>query len=134
MAKPIYTRAPYTRTTSPVSPLKGYLDKEHAHIQAAIPPQMIRTVTDDDTAGVTDQTILVDATSAAITETVPAASRAKAFVVTVKKIDASGHAVTVETADGSLIDGAASVSLSAQWDAVTIQSNGIAYYVIGEVS
>lgn len=62
--------------------------------------------------------ILVDATSGAVTVSLsdPALARPGDEAL-VKKIDASGNAVTVDSVSGN-IDGAATQSLSSQWDAL----------------
>lgn len=64
-----------------------------------------------------------DATSATVVMTVPPAEAHKGKSFSFKKIDASVNEVQVTPSDGT-VDGAASVSLTSQWDAVTITSDG----------
>lgn len=64
-----------------------------------------------------DHTILADATDAAQTINLPAFSHGR--IIVVKKIDSSANAVTVDSPD--LLDGAASVVLRNQNQAVTLQ-------------
>jgi hypothetical protein len=66
----------------------------------------------------------VDATDAAITITLPLAENQIARDYTIKKVDAGANAVTVQASGSDLIDGATSVTLSAQYDSVTVKSNG----------
>lgn len=69
--------------------------------------------------------IAVDATSAPITVSLLAAATAgDGFVVTVKKVDSSTNAVTVDPNSSETIDGAATVSLTEQWQGVTVRSDG----------
>lgn len=72
--------------------------------------------------------VLADATSAAFTVTLPPANPYAGVAFTVKKTDASANAVTVDGAE--TIDGAANYALAAQYDAVTVISNGTAWHVI----
>jgi len=43
---------------------------------------------------------------------------------TIKKTDASANAVTVDGNGAETIDGSTTVSLAAQWDFITVVSNG----------
>lgn len=67
---------------------------------------------------------LVDATGGAVTITLPTAAGKPGRTYTVKKIDASANAVTVDGDGSETIDGAANVSLAAQWDSVRLFSDG----------
>jgi hypothetical protein len=82
----------------------------------------------------TDEVILADASSAAITVTLPTPADAYAgFTVTVKKTDSSGNAVTVKTATGydiDGVDGATGQAISSQYDSLTVVCDGSDYWVI----
>lgn len=71
--------------------------------------------------------VLVNATSGAITITLPAPSSGKTLFI--KKTDSSANAVTISAPSGT-IDGAASKSLSGQYDALTIVSDGTNFFII----
>ena len=73
--------------------------------------------------------VLCDATAGAFTVTLPAAASSTNVRVTIKKTDVSANAVTVDGNAAETIDGAATFSLPAQWDAVTISCNGTAWFV-----
>lgn len=90
----------------------------------------IRTVTAAYTAQRHDHTILVDATSAAVTVTLPPAELVKGKVLVVKKIDSSVNAVTIDGYSSETIDGATTMALSTQWNSTMIQSNATAWYVL----
>lgn len=90
----------------------------------------IRTVTAAPTISTSDSTVLCDATSAAFSVVLPAASGSSGRVLHIKKIDSSGNAVTVDGNASETIDGATTLVLAAQWDAVTIQCVSGAWYII----
>lgn len=92
---------------------------------------VIKTVTTTYTIETTDSTVLCDATTGAFTALLPIAANCKGFTVTVKKVDSSGNAVTLDAAE--TIDGAASVSLGSQWNSRTVQSDGTNYVILASV-
>lgn len=92
-----------------------------------------RLVTGAYDADAFDSLIRVDAAAAAVTVTLPPADLLPGKVITVKRIDGSVNAVTVAGRTGQTIDGAASISLAAQWASVTVQSNGSTWDLIGKV-
>jgi hypothetical protein len=79
----------------------------------------------------TDSTILGDATSAAFTLTLPTAVGIAGRIYTLKKIDSSVNAVTIDGNGAETIDGEATYSLSTQWKYVSIQSDGSNWVIIG---
>lgn len=82
---------------------------------------------------VTAKTILGDATSAAFDVDLPSAVLWAGRVLTIKKVDASANAVTVDADGTELIDGAGTFPLAAQYDSVTIQSDGADWWVLETV-
>ena len=79
-----------------------------------------RTITAADspyTQRIGDERLLVNASGGAVTVALISTATADREM-RVKKIDASGNAVTITGAGDDLLDGAASVSLAAQWDSV----------------
>lgn len=87
------------------------------------------TKTADYTATSSDYAILCDATSGAFTVTLPAASTS-GRVYAIKKIDSTGNAVTIDGNGAELVEGSANQTLDAQYEAVVIQSNGTAWFII----
>lgn len=75
--------------------------------------------------------LLANATSAAITVTLPAAGSSTGFVYTVKKTDSSANDVTVSVASTDRIDGNSTVVLGAQYQYVTIVGDGTNWNIIG---
>jgi hypothetical protein len=69
-----------------------------------------------------DRYVLADATSAAVTVTLPSAIGLKGRPFTVVRVNA-GNTVTVEGDGSETISGAANVSLSSQWESVTVISD-----------
>lgn len=77
-----------------------------------------------------DNTIMADATTAAFTITLPKAALFGGRRFTIKKIDSSAHAVTIDGDGTETIDGAATVSLASQWAFRTVVSDGTAWFII----
>lgn len=71
--------------------------------------------------------VLTNATGGATTIKLPASPTSGSWVG-VKKIDASGNAVTID-GNGHTIDGAATQALAAQWNAKTAVWNGTAWFL-----
>lgn len=74
----------------------------------------------------TDSVLLGDATGGAFTFTLPTVSGNSGLVLDLKKIDSSANAITVDGSGAETIDGAATFSLTVQWQNLTIiaQSSG----------
>lgn len=78
--------------------------------------------------------ILVDATAAPITITLPAANSGVVGGATfgpilyIKKIDVSANAVTISRAGADTIEGANTMSLAAQWDKVVLVADGVSLW------
>lgn len=84
------------------------------------------------TVGVFDAYVPCNATGAAFTVNLPAAASVGAGKeVTIKKIDASANAVTVDGNASETIDGATTYSLSAQWKYVKLYSDGTNWHIVG---
>lgn len=88
----------------------------------------IRTAATSAAIAPTDTTILIDATAAGVALTLPAASANAGRVLSVKKIDSSANAGSVVAAGADLIDGAPSVSLTVQYQAVSLHCDGAAWW------
>lgn len=79
-----------------------------------------------------DKVVLADGTGGGFTVTLPAASlRKNAQPITIKRISAAGN-ITIASAGGT-IDGAATVTLAAQWAMRTVISNGTNWIVIASI-
>lgn len=75
-------------------------------------------------------TVLADATSAAVTLTLPTAESALGRIYHVKKIDASANAVTLDGNGSETIDGAANKSTTTQYAGFTVQSDGTEWWLL----
>lgn len=124
-----FARRPFKRLPSPQQYNAGKLDQQLKNVEQAMPPQHVRTIVADDDATTRDQTIAVDATAGAVTVTLPAADQVAAFIVTVVKIDASAHVVTI----GATSSGVTNPTLTAQYDSITVQSIGTEYLTVARV-
>ena len=89
-----------------------------------------RTVTASGAVLGDDALILVDASAGAVTLTLPAAAAAANRRLVVKKIDASGNAVTLDPNGAETIDGAASQAITGQYDALAIACDGTAWWIV----
>ena len=88
----------------------------------------IRSVSGDFTITLDDDAVFVDATSGAVTITLPDVRRASARRFYVKKVDASANVATVTSS--ALIDGAATFLLNVQYESVTVVSDGATWWVL----
>lgn len=77
-----------------------------------------------------DYLIIADATAGAITMTLPPAALLSGRIYVFKRINSGANAVIVDPSGAETIDGAATYTLSAQWNSVTIMSNGTAWFII----
>jgi hypothetical protein len=83
------------------------------------------------TTGDATKTIAVDATSGALTVTLPtAASATNSFEVTIKKTDSSANAVTIDGSGAETIDGATTFVLSNENDFATLRCDGSNWFVV----
>lgn len=85
-------------------------------------------VDDDYTVGLFDDLITGNAVSGDITLTLPSASSSTGRQFTIKKIDATSNYVIVSSVDN--IDGASVYNITAQWEVVTVASDGTTYIKI----
>ena len=77
-----------------------------------------------------DYLLICDATAGAITMTLPPAALVPGRIYAFKRINSGANAVIVDPSGAETIDGAATYTLSAQWNSVTIMSNGTAWFII----
>lgn len=90
----------------------------------------IKTVTGNYTVTTLDCTILCDATSSALTITLPAASTVANRLFNIKKIDSTGNTVTIAPSGANTIDGSTSAIIELQWVNVVVQSDGTNWYIL----
>lgn len=90
----------------------------------------IATKTANYTMTSSDGTVLADASSGAITITLPAAASSAERIFTIKKKDVTANIVTVDANASELIDGFTTYLLSTQYEAIKIQSDGTAWWII----
>ncbi len=89
----------------------------------------LNNITTDTTAVLTDQVVTVDDTAGDVTYTLLPAATAHERQITVKKI--AGPNLTIIQADGSeTIDGANTVTLTTQYESVTIYSTSTEWIIL----
>ncbi|MCX5365970.1 hypothetical protein OG864_45550 [Streptomyces sp. NBC_00124] len=89
----------------------------------------VRTVTGTLTARPIDRILRADASGGAVTVNLPSAAP-NLVEYTIIKADATGNTVTVDPAGSETINGAATRVLSAQWETVTLRSDGTNWLAI----
>lgn len=77
-----------------------------------------------------NRVIIADATAGGFTVTLPLAANAIDMEFVVKKVDSSVNVVTVTAQGAETIDGATTVTLTAQWGKVRIFCDGIDFYLV----
>lgn len=82
------------------------------------------------TATLDDYLILCDATTAAFTVTLPAASTSGGVAFAIKKIDSTANAVTVDANASELIDGATTKTLASQYASYWIICDGSQWSIV----
>ena len=100
------------------------------YVMGGVAGQVISTTTTPYTVLADDFLIKVDATAGAKTVNLPTAVGIRGRQYIIKKIDASGNAVTVEGDGAETVDGAANATLAAQWDAVTVMSDNANWLIV----
>ena len=89
------------------------------------------TKTSNYTIGSSDTVIFADATSGAVTITLPAASSTGGYRFYVKRIDSTlANSCSIARSGSDTIDGQTSVSLSLQYESLTLVSDGANWYII----
>ena len=78
-----------------------------------------------------DYTIGANATSGAITITLPDATLLSGQIFIVKKTDSSANAVTIATTSSQTIDGASTFVLRYQYQSIMVQSTGTSWVLLG---
>ena len=76
----------------------------------------------------TDHTIICDAVAGVITVVLPTAASSTNRIYIIKKVDASVNAITIDGDGAETIDGAATQTLSNQYDSITVQSDGTEWW------
>jgi len=89
-----------------------------------------RTVTTNYSPVITDSIIKVDATTGAKSINLPPASEVPEKVFTIKKIDSSENAVTINGDDDETIDGQASITFDVQWEWYNVASDGLNWILV----
>lgn len=91
----------------------------------------IKTISANYTAAATDNTILANTTSSAITLTLPNPGTFAGRIYTIKKIGSGGidNQLTISPAAGT-IDGGANYTIYNDWTYVTLQTDGSNWYII----
>lgn len=101
------------------------LDTEKAKVLKAV-----TSLSADTTLDSTHYTVGVDASGAVKVITLPAAASHTGRIYNISKRDASANTVTIDANAAELINGAATLVISVQYDSYTIQSDGTGWWII----
>ncbi len=109
---------PYSKRPVPtdLTQLSAWLTIELGNIQRGMIQPASKTISTNYTATTSDGLLLVDTTAGAISVTLPDPNRVHDMVVTIKRISAGAHNVTIV----GTVDGTVNPSLTAQWKALTV--------------
>lgn len=130
---PIYSSAPLADTYTAIAGATGQpSDGGHAHSYIGPTGGQIALKSANYTATTTDSAILGNATSAAFTVTLPTAVGVAGQTYFIKKTDSSGNAVTVGTTSSQTIDGVTTYVLGAQYQSVSVVSDGSNWQAIAQ--
>jgi lysophospholipase L1-like esterase len=115
--------------------IAGYVQSEVNNlltgtINVAAVREAIVTKTANYTAAMGDSVILCNATSGAVTITLPTAAGIQGRAFQVKKTDSSSNSCSLATTGGQSIDGATSVALSTQYSLKKVESDGSNWQVV----
>jgi hypothetical protein len=97
--------------------------------QQDLTKKRIRTVTAAYVMLINDETILADGTAGAMPITLPSAAGLAGVTKKIKKIDSTGNVITINTTSSQTIDGVTSKTLTAQWQTITVFSDGLNWLV-----
>jgi hypothetical protein len=90
----------------------------------------VRRITSSTTLSVDDATVLVDASGGAVTVTLRPARECEQKRVTIKKVDSSANAVTIDADGSETIDGATAKSLASQYNYIELVAEGGAWWIV----
>ena len=112
----------------------GSVNFSNGKVVIGTPGRVVKAVTSAHDVVIGEASVyLGNATGGAFSVNLPAAADAKHLVYTIKKVDSSGNAVTVDGDGSETIDGATTKDLSSQWSTVTIVSSGSGWLIISQV-
>jgi len=88
------------------------------------------SITSDYTVAAGDFLLPVDASSAAVTITLPLAAQSLGRTLIVKKTDSSGNAVTLDGNGSETIDGSTTAVVSVQYVALMVMCDGTEWWIV----
>jgi hypothetical protein len=106
-----------------------YVDTGSLYVKVGSSDVAVTTKIADYTALTSDDVILVNATSGAITITLPTAVSATR-VLKIKKTDSSANAVTIDGNGSETIDGAITYAIENQFVCISIVSDGTSWHIV----
>ena len=87
-------------------------------------------ISSDTSLGAAQNVVLVDATSAHVTASLPPAAAGSGKVYNVKKIDSSGNSAVIAGFMAETVDGDNQKKISAQYTSITVIGDGTTWHII----
>jgi len=100
------------------------------HVQYLLTGTAVTSPTVDYTVLLTDHVLLVDASAAAVTVTLPLTADTNGQSFKIKKIDSSSNTVTIDGNGSETIDGSTTQIIYFQYDAIEVHSDGTNWYIV----
>lgn len=120
LGRPVYVPPQVPNEWNPV-----FVRNQLAAIARSFAPNLMRTVTADTILAATDEVILCDGT---LNVTLLPPDQVQFLVVTIKQIQAAATATVLGT-----VDGAVNPTLAVRYAAMTIQSDGVAWWLLSSI-
>lgn len=111
-----------------VRTIEGWMRRVVANTEEEVAATAFSEITSSTSAGGSDGFFLVDTTGGNVTVTLPDPSTVVGREFMVKRKDASGNTLTVDTASGN-IDGVSSKTIASQYDVLRLKSDGTDYWL-----
>ena len=73
--------------------------------------------------------VLVTTAAVNVTITLPPVATSIDSIITIKKVDSGAANVIIDGNAAELIDGAATQTITTQWTSITIQSDGVSWFI-----
>ncbi len=129
----VFTETSRLKLSSTTSPYSSFDIKNYPTGEFIINNGLVvrtTTVSSNTTLGSGHYIVFVDASGGSRTITLPSASSLRGRQYIIKKIDSSSNAVIISPQSGQTIDGQSSLSLTTQYECVTIVSDGTNWQII----
>lgn len=106
--------------------ISPWLRKQLGNIARSMWQPISRSVISSTTVVANDETLFVDTTGGSLTITFPLADQMQFARITIKKVSAGANVITLS----ATIDGVVDPTIVTSMKAVTVQSDGVSWYIV----